>query len=207
MEPLLLSLSVPAADARACAAVVLDCYAQENRAYHNLAHIHATLATAATMRHKADDFTAVQLALWFHDVIYDPQANDNEAQSAAVARDWLGRWPQAIPAAQVRRVEALIMATQHHQPTTADGRLVVDADLAILAAPAADYSAYAQAIRREYAWVAEEAYRHGRGRVLAQFLARPHIYHLPELRAAWETAARENLRREIEQLGGGRVSD
>ena len=178
----------------ACVAELEQRYGEPHRAYHNGAHVLATLATAATLRPLAEDFTAVQIALCFHDAIYDPRAHDNEAQSAALARRWLGQ--MGWEASRISAVEAHIMATQHHQPTTADARLVVDADLAILAAEPALYDQYAQAIRQEYAWVDEEAYRHGRMRVLASFLARAHIYHTPPLQAR-EPAARHNLAREM----------
>ena len=183
----------------ACVAELLARYGEAHRAYHNAAHVAAMLATAETVRGLASDFAAVEMAICFHDVIYDPRAKDNEAQSAAVARRWLTQmgWEEGRMAA----VESLIMATQHHQPQTADAQIVVDADLAILGAEPAAYDVYAQAIRREYSWVAEEAYRHGRAQVLQQFLARPYIYHTAPLRAQYETAARANLEREIGELG------
>ena len=183
----------------ACVAELLARYGEAHRAYHNAAHVAAVLATAETVRGLATDFAAVEMAICFHDVIYDPRAKDNEAQSAAVARRWLAQmgWEEGRMAA----VESLIMATQHHQPQTADAQIVVDADLAILGAEPAAYDVYAQAIRREYSWVAEADYRHGRAQVLQQFLARPHIYHTAPLQAQYETAARANLEREIGELG------
>ncbi|MBK8432593.1 MAG: hypothetical protein IPL28_15440 [Chloroflexi bacterium] len=114
----------------ACVAELLARYGEAHRAYHNAAHVAAVLATAETVRGLASDFAAVEMAICFHDVIYDPRAKDNEAQSAAVARRWLAQmgWEEGRMAA----VESLIMATQHHQPQTADAQIVVDTDLAIL---------------------------------------------------------------------------
>jgi predicted metal-dependent HD superfamily phosphohydrolase len=178
-----------------CVAELYKHYGEPHRAYHNLSHLLAVLATAETMRPLAQDWPAIQMALCFHDIIYNPRANDNEAQSAAVARHWLAQMGWAD--GRIAVVEAHIMATQHHQPTTADGQLLVDADLAILAAEPAAYDDYARAIRAEYEWVAGEAYRHGRTRVLQNFLARPHIYHTPLWRETAEPRARQNLAREI----------
>ncbi|MCA9980769.1 MAG: hypothetical protein KDD89_08050, partial [Anaerolineales bacterium] len=47
-------------------------YREPQRTYHNLAHLAHALAVADGLRPYADDFTAVGLALWFHDAIYDP---------------------------------------------------------------------------------------------------------------------------------------
>jgi predicted metal-dependent HD superfamily phosphohydrolase len=63
------------------------------------------------------------------------------------------------------------------------------------------YDAYAEAIRREYDWVPEEAYRTGRAAVLERFLTRPRLYHTAAM-TTHEPAARANLRREIERLRG-----
>ena len=58
----------------------------------------------------------------------------------------------------------LIMATCHQAPPgDADAALVVDIDLAILAAPAPVYARYEADVRAEYAWVPEPLFRAGRG--------------------------------------------
>ncbi len=39
------------------------------RAYHNLTHIQQVLTSAEAVAAQAVDWTAVQLAIWFHDVV------------------------------------------------------------------------------------------------------------------------------------------
>jgi predicted metal-dependent HD superfamily phosphohydrolase len=51
----------------------------------------------------------VELALWFHDAIYDTRRNDNEERSADWARSSIGTF--AAEAAE--RVHTLVMATRH----------------------------------------------------------------------------------------------
>ncbi|MER7458947.1 hypothetical protein [Micromonospora sp. NPDC126480] len=82
-------------------------------------------------------------------------------------------------------------------PADADGGLLCDADLAVLAASPEAYDRYAAAIRREYAHVPEPQFRAGRARVLATLLARPTLYHHPALSTRWEQPARANLTREL----------
>ena len=84
--------------------------------------------------------------------------------------------------------------------TDGPGCALLDADLAILGAASDEYDRYAAAIRREYAWVDENAYRAGRSQVLQGFLHRPCIFHTADWAARAENPARCNLQREIDAL-------
>jgi predicted metal-dependent HD superfamily phosphohydrolase len=186
--------------AQAAFAALVAAYAKPHRAYHTLAHIAAVLGTLDTLRAEAHDWPALELAAWFHDVVYDPRRDDNEAQSAAVAtRTLVGL---GLPAPLIDHVAALIRQTQTHDPDPGDpdAPLLLDADLAILGAAPADYARYAAAIRREYAWVPEDQYRAGRAAVLRRFLQRPRMFHTERLYALLEAPARRNLAAELATL-------
>ncbi|HBO2504492.1 HD domain-containing protein, partial [Pseudomonas aeruginosa] len=108
---------------------------------------------------------------------------------------------QAGLAALRPALRELIMATCHQAPPgDADAALVVDIDLAILAAPAPVYARYEADVRAEYAWVPEPLFRAGRGKLLRQLLEQPALYHCEPLRQRWEAAARANLRGALERL-------
>jgi predicted metal-dependent HD superfamily phosphohydrolase len=178
---------------------LVEAYAGPGRAYHTLEHIGHVLQTLTAVRDQSRDFTALRFAAWFHDAIYDARAKDNEERSADLAATVLGELNIAAEtAAEVRR---LILLTKTHDPSPddPDGRLLVDADLAILGASAEEYRCYAAAIRREYDWVPDEAYRAGRRAVLEGFLRRPRLFRTVVL-AAREEQARRNLAAEIESL-------
>lgn len=64
---------------------LIAAYSEPNRYYHNLSHIKQILEVIYEMRSQADNFLAIQIAAWFHDVIYNPKATDNEEQSASFA--------------------------------------------------------------------------------------------------------------------------
>lgn len=178
-------------------------YAEPHRHYHNLAHVAHILDVLKEL--PALEPCLLELAAWFHDVVYDPRANDNEERSAAVAREALRELN--LPADQGERVGQLILLTKGHAPPAddADAQLLLDADLAILGASPEAYDRYAEAIRREYAWVPEPAYRAGRSAVLRHFLDRPALYGTDELRRRWEAQARQNLRRELAALADGQT--
>jgi predicted metal-dependent HD superfamily phosphohydrolase len=180
------------------------CYAEPQRYYHALAHIEALQRWFAQYKALAREPVLIDAAIWFHDAVYDTRRQDNEQRSALMAAEALGAlgWPVAA----AERVAALVLATQHHQAdlSDSDAWLFLDLDLSVLGQSAARYAAYAHAVRAEYAWVEDSAYRSGRARVLQGFLAREQIYRTPELHGAWEAAARRNLRHELAALAPAR---
>ena len=62
-------------------------YGSAGRHYHTGGHIEHCLARFDEIRHLLEHPDAVELALWFHDVIYELGADDNERQSAAYFLD------------------------------------------------------------------------------------------------------------------------
>jgi predicted metal-dependent HD superfamily phosphohydrolase len=202
-------LGAEPAAAGAVLAELVAAYGDPGRHYHALGHITELLGLLDRHGRAIAERDAVELAIFFHDAVYAPLRADNEAASAALARERLGAL--GLDARLIARVEELVLATRHLEPAGGgapgsgagdpDLDQLVDLDLAILASPRPTYAAYARAIRAEYAAVADDRYRAGRRRVLEGFLARGHIYRSPHLRALWEAAARANLAWEIGTLG------
>ncbi len=189
-----------AATGRATFDDLAHCYGAPERHYHTLDHIAAVLETVRSLNGGPAD-PALEFAVWFHDVVYDTHAADSEERSAEHAAVLLNQL--RIAENVIVETRRLILLTKTHQAAVEDsaGHMLLDADLAILGASAAEYDRYAAAIRREYAWVPEADYRRGRQRVLEQFLTRPRLYFTEVLRVQRESAARDNLRREIAVLG------
>jgi predicted metal-dependent HD superfamily phosphohydrolase len=186
--------------------LLVTAYTQSDRHYHNLTHIHHVLTTidshaewllqgfSVTLKNPI----AVSLAAWFHDFVYDPQASDNELQSAKAAGELLlnlGGNQELICC-----VQELILATQGHQIVAEDfdRSIFLDADLAILGADPVTYQAYSRSIRCEYSWVSDAAYRAGRIQVLESFLQRDRLYYTDTLFNELEDLARSNMLSEIQ---------
>jgi predicted metal-dependent HD superfamily phosphohydrolase len=199
---LMTRLGIDANAARPALAEFLALYGETGRHYHTLDHIAALLRLLDAHGRAVSDRDAVELAVFFHDAIYDPLRSDNEAASAALAGKRLTTL--TLPVGLVAKVERYILATRHDAggwlPDDADLALLLDLDLSILAAERSMYAGYAKAIRREYAMFPDDIYRPGRKKVLSAFLARPQIYCTPALRALWETPARDNLAWEVSEL-------
>ena len=178
---------------------LVACCAEPHRGYHTLQHLRECIAGLDDVLALAGRPGEVEIALWFHDAVYDVQAHDNEARSAEWAKQAMLGAGASTEAA--RRVHALVMATRHDAlPSSADARLVVDIDLSILGADARRFDEYEDQVRREYAWVADDVFRARRREVLQRLLGRRTLYGTTHFRDRLEQRARENLQRSLRQL-------
>lgn len=175
-------------------------YAEKHRAYHNLSHVNALLFQAEDLREKIKDWESFYLAIWFHDVIYQPKGAKNEIESAQLAVDKLGKLN--VPRETIEKVEAMILATQKHQAANLDddGKLFLDLDLSILGRDAETYRHYSKAIRREYSFVPWFLYRRSRRKILENFLSRDYLYFTRQMRERFELLARANISFEVKEL-------
>lgn len=179
-------------------------YREPQRAYHTLDHIRDCLFQLDQVRDLAEHADEIEVALWCHDVIYDPHVADNELRSAAWAEKILREGD--VSADVTARVQSLILATQHHTPPQRlDATLIVDIDLSSLGHTAAEFDRYHAAIRQEYRWVPEAPYCEARAKVLESFLARPAIYQTAWFHDRYEAQARQNLARAIRNLRDAKI--
>lgn len=171
-------------------------YQEPHRAYHSLAHLRHFFGEldAIPLRDPA-----VEWATWYHDAVYLPGARDNEARSAALARERLSAI--GVDQVSVARVEQLIHATRTHGPASDEiEALFLDADMSILGVEPARYAQYAQAVRLEHRRIPDFLYRRGRKAFLQAMLARPAIYLTAHFRNRAEQQARRNMAAELETL-------
>ena len=196
-------LAGPAADA---AAELVRRYQEPHRRYHTLAHVEAVLGDCAWLAGEfefgADDRAVADLAACVHDVVYDANPGADERASAAWAEEQL--LACGLPPESVERVRDIVLATITHATDAAElvGSAVLDADLAILAAPADDYAHYVAGVRQEYAAVPDDSWRSGRAAVLRNLIARPVLFATEPARRRWEVPARRNIAAELAGLSG-----
>jgi predicted metal-dependent HD superfamily phosphohydrolase len=187
----------PPSDARYDA--LIACHREPHRHYHTVRHLEECFARLDDARGSAARVYEIELALWYHDAIYDTHAADNEARSADLAAEAAAE--AGVPAAVIARLRDLILATRHDGvPDTQDAALLVDVDLAILGASPERFDEYEAQVGREYAWVPDRIFRTRRREILEGFLARRSIYATEHFRRACEAAARSNLARSIAAL-------
>lgn len=206
-------------------------YSQPTRHYHTLNHVNALLSLLDHHRHHFLDSDTVEATIWFHDAIYDSRAkgHDNELKSAQLAVERLTEL--GVDSDRVERIRGMIEATATHKLSSGsstsdlsekgvvrDMALFLDMDLSILGAEEGEFDEYEAAVRREYDWVSEEAWREGRGKVLIGLLGssvdrdddceaesddggnKKGIYHTDLFGGLLEEKARGNIKRSLGKL-------
>jgi predicted metal-dependent HD superfamily phosphohydrolase len=193
-------------DGRRICDQLLQAWSEPHRHYHGLEHLQDCLEQLGAAPTNGPDRDLAETALWFHDAIYLPRAQDNEARSA----EWASRAliEAGVPEARAQEVSRLVRLTDHARPAGDPvGALVCDVDLSILGRSPAAFAEYERGIRAEYAWVPEPLYRTGRASVLAGLLAREPLYRSDHFRGRYEAAARRNLKGSLESLGAGKRAE
>ncbi len=172
-------------------------YSEENRHYHDLAHIEDCLTKLDKWPSQQSNtvIDTIELAIWFHDIIYDTRRADNEESSAALANHYLRGHPLATDC------HALILATRHSQTEGMRAEeIMCDIALSILGAKPEKYRHYSENIRKEYGWVETAKYSEARAKVLTNFLKRDNIFQTPYAIGRWEAQARINIDKERKDL-------
>jgi predicted metal-dependent HD superfamily phosphohydrolase len=184
--------SPPSPDAAAVYADLRDRLGGRGRAFHNLGHIDDCLRRFDEVAPRLADRDAVEVALWFHDAVYEPGNAENERRSAQLFLDQsVGALPQFR-----RRVCALILTTQRARaPRTNDCKFIDDIDLAGFGASWEDFMRNGERLRREFASLSDSDYYRGLSSFLAALRRRPQFFRTDYFVERYEKQARDNLDR------------
>jgi len=175
---------------------VTQAYMEPHRYYHTLAHITRMLETIK--QHKLNVTDDQLIAIWYHDVVYDPTRSDNEQRSALMAV--MDMTYDNTKPDNSAVVEQIILDTQNHLPTIEQSKLVIDLDLMGLADHVNQYFETGKLIRQEYAHLTEETWQAGRKQFIDKFLSRNRIFQTPWGIEHFERGAFNNLTRELELI-------
>lgn len=188
-------------------------YTEKHRRYHTLSHLSDMFKHFDDVRDQLSQAQLVGMAIFFHDVVYDPKKTDNEERSAEIFLEFAKNITskEIDRGADISIVFDWIIDTKRHEtevhrtPETFgrdDLHFFLDMDMAILGSPDADYTKYADDIRIEYQHIPEPLFRERRAAVLRSFLGVPNIYATERFRTRFENQARQNIRAEIHRLDG-----
>ena len=173
-------------------------YSEPHRKYHTFKHIVQCLNELDRLDCRSSDKNAIELALWFHDAVYDTHTKGNEEKSAELAYSILKK-------AELKElgslVSKLILSTKHKKmPESSLASLLTDIDLSILGQRTKIFDEYERNVRKEYSWVLDVKFARGRSEILLIFLNRPSIFSTPYFQKKYEKRARKNLQRSLKKL-------
>jgi len=178
-------------------------YEEPTRFYHTLTHIQELFAYRDKFSDSFEEPHLVDLAIWFHDVIYDPNAEPgrNEDDSAVIFANFVNQ--MTLSEKQRKKVFDWIVATKHHrsQPSdSADFRLFMDMDMAILGKSWDEYLVYTKLVKQEFSQIPQWKWCFGRTWFVCGTLNSKRIFATDEFHRAFEVRARANLTQELNQI-------
>lgn len=173
-------------------------YGESHRRYHTLVHIVEMLDCHAQSRHLADNPDTIDLAIWFHDCIYD--ATLGHGENERLSAEHLGKVYSGDCSAAA---QALILHSAGHAASDdPDIQLFCDLDLYRLGVPFKTFDQHGRDVRAEYTQIAEDVWATKRNAFFQALLDRPVIYQTDYWRSRMEKQARKNLSRTIQSHAG-----
>lgn len=177
------------------------------RNFHGPRHLIAVLSHLDELAPSTHDPEVLIVAAWYHGAVLNRAmeaklsgAPDTTGTCIDFATHHLSSL--GVPAEVVARVEELLrLLVKHRAPLDdVDAQVLMDADLANLAATPQEYKKYRTQLRAEYQGIDELSYLRGRRSVVRALLARTAIFESPRAHQLWEALARENLEAELAKL-------
>lgn len=195
---LLDSLSIPDPQAHKLAKRVIEAYNYSDRHYHGLRHIQHCLEELDRLPRDLNvNKQKIELAIWYHDLIYDPKKSDNEEKSAFCFQS---DFKEHLDEKDLSQIFEMIMASKH-QGCHNDGLdldLFLDIDMSVLGQPESDFMDYEMAIRAEYKSIPKWLFFYSRKRFFKKLL-KSRIYRTQNFYERYEAQARKNISRLLRQ--------
>lgn len=127
-----------------------------NRPWHNEKHVLGMLDALNDYQLNDQEKEDLQIAILFHDIVYDPKQNDNEEASIQLLYNNLKK---SFSQSRLDRIAKLIISTKEHNPKTRNEEIIVDLDMLILKTKNInDLIDYERGIFLEYQWVDIKTY-------------------------------------------------
>lgn len=183
---------------------LVEGYRHPVRHFHDIGHVADVLShldwaaehVANIKALPADDrqvfLDSIELAIWYHDIVYDAKSHDNEAESArfmVTEAERLGIDPATVREA----AQAILITADHANAKTLAEQIIADCDLHTLGVSWPQFEKNSQLIAAEYAHVPPDAFIEGRRQFMAAILAKGPIYKTKAFADRYERQARDNI--------------
>jgi predicted metal-dependent HD superfamily phosphohydrolase len=175
---------------------IAEAYSHKDRHYHTLAHLDHLYARLLEVKSLISNWDTVLFSLYYHDIVYDVKASDNEEESAQLAEKRMKQLHVSVEI--IETCKSQIIATKTHlQDTDSDTNYFTDADLSVLGQDWETYLTYTENVRKEYTIYPDLLYNPGRKKVLQHFLEMERIFKTEYFYEKLEAVARQNILKEI----------
>ena len=142
------------------------------------------------------DWDAVEMAVWFHDVIYEIDGSENEIKSADFFRE---QSDQMMTPEFRQEVCDMILTTMHNKNVPrGDACYVVDVDLSSLGMPWESFKKDSDDIRKERISLSDKEFLASQRPFLQALLDRPRIFFTDFYGNLYESHARANIQRQLD---------
>lgn len=171
---------------------LIDAYNEPQRVYHTQQHIEDCLVLFDDISEYLEDADAVELAIWFHDVIYQLGAADNELLSAELFEQLT---QQCFEVDFCQRVLQHIIATLHCETELDDhdSRYMVDIDLSSFGMPWEKFMADSKNVRDEMLHIPDQEFYRKQYAFQQSLLSRGRFYQSDYFFKHYEQSARDNI--------------
>lgn len=171
---------------------LLASYREPQRVYHALSHIEHCLKKVDEVKSLVQNPEALELSIWFHDVIYTPGAKNNEQLSA----DYFTQLTTNIfSKACGQMINENIMATLHNdnERLSGDTRYMVDIDLSSFGLPWDEFMQDSENVRLERPDLSFKDSLLGQLNFKRGLLKRPQFFRTKFFKQHYEAQAQKNL--------------
>lgn len=180
---------------------ILHNYTLPSRTYHNMHHLRDIFRDLKDIEPELENPLAVGLSVFFHEIVYEPAASDNELASSELAQQF------AYDVDLSPKILKCMLSIIDHGHDVGDGPeganpdivYFMDLKLAVLGRDPELYGTYVQKIREEYSFLTTEDFLSSRAGVLARLLE-TRIFNTSIMSTKYEERARRNVARELEAL-------
>lgn len=178
---------------------IFNSYAEDSRFYHTLEHIQNSIWELDQLPEQDIDKKCIELAIWYHDVVYAPFSKTNEEDSAKKMKSDLGALSPKIDLEQVYQMILCTPAMLKKRNLTKSEQYFLDIDFSILGQPAIEYLVYQQHVRLEYQAVPYLTYHLKRKAFLKSTLKR-NIFQTEWFKNRYEEQAILNIKSELAKM-------
>lgn len=170
---------------------LIDSYSEPQRYYHTLDHIEYCLSLFDEISSDAHNPDAIELAIWYHDVVYTPGAVDNEQLSAD---QFMATSHGVFDDALRDTIYRHIMATVHNgsEVKDTDTQYMLDIDLSSFGRPWPEFIHDSDNLRLEMKDQPDEVFYQKQAAFQDKLFGQPRFFKSDYFYHKYEIQARQN---------------